>query len=123
MVRSAYRQGVTTAQSPSEEWTAGRADDSGSLRVVRLEGEIDLGNSDEIGDRILRTFAGAPPCNAALIDCNGVTLLGASGMAMMLHVQHVAEQQSIAVGWSRLHGLPLRAVQAVGLDTELTLLN
>lgn len=91
--------------------------------MVRLDGEIDLGNATEIGERLLHAFSGAPPCNAALIDCNGVTLLGASGMGMMLHVQHQAERRSIAVGWSRLHGLPLRAVQVVGLDAELTLLN
>lgn len=98
-------------------------EDSGSLRVFRLHGEIDLENSDTIGDRILIGLGGAPPCNAALIDCDGVTLLGASAMSMMVRVQREAEVCSITVGWSRLHGLPLRALCEVGLHRRLTLLN
>jgi anti-anti-sigma factor len=98
-------------------------DDSGSLRVIRLEGEIDLANSSEIGDRILRAFCATPPCNAVLIDCDGVSLLSASAMTMMVRVQHEAEVHSIAVGWSRLHELQLRELHVVGLDERLTLLD
>jgi anti-anti-sigma factor len=98
-------------------------DDSGSLRVIRLEGEIDLENSDEIGDRILRALGGPPPCDAALVDCGGVTLLGASAMSMMVRVQRQAEARSIALGWSRLQSLPLHALKVVGLHARLALVN
>jgi anti-anti-sigma factor len=103
------------------ETTSGDEPTGNELHVVRLEGEIDLANSWWTGERILRELQ-TSGCAAALVDCSGLTLVDATGLAMMLHVQQDAELAHVSLVWSRLHGLPLRAIRIVGLDEQLVLI-
>jgi anti-anti-sigma factor len=92
-----------------------------ALYVMRLDGEIDLGNSAATGDWILHELD-ASGCRAALVDCSGLKFLDATGMSMMLRIQHHAEDAHVTLVWSRLAGLPLRAIRVVGLDHQLALI-
>jgi anti-anti-sigma factor len=91
------------------------------LRIVRLDGEIDLANAERTGDGLLGVVHESGT-EAVLVDCRALTFLDASGLSMMLHVQHEADDTGIALAWSHLAGLPLRAVRLVGLADHLRLM-
>ena len=91
------------------------------LYVLRLEGEIDLGNSLATGEWIVHELDESQ-CRTALVDCSGLTFLDATGMSMMLRIQHHAQMAHVVLVWSRLRGLPLRAIRTVGLDEHLALI-
>jgi anti-anti-sigma factor len=91
------------------------------LFVLRLAGEIDIANSLATGEWILHELEESA-CDAALVDCSRLAFVDATGMSMMLRVQHHARMSHVVLAWSRLHGVPLRAIRAVGLDEQLALI-
>jgi anti-anti-sigma factor len=100
---------------------APRSSEGHRLFVLRLAGEIDIANSLATGAWILDELAESG-CEAALVDCSRLTFVDATGMSMMLRVQHHAQMSHVVLAWSRLRGLPLRAIRAVGLDEQLALI-
>jgi anti-anti-sigma factor len=100
---------------------APRTSETHHLFVVRLAGEIDIANSLATGEWILHELE-ASACDAALIDCSRLTFVDATAMSMMLRVQHHAQMAHVVLAWSRLRGLPLRAIRTVGLDEQLALI-
>jgi anti-anti-sigma factor len=91
------------------------------LYVLRLGGEIDLGNSRATGESIVHELDESG-CRTALVDCSGLKFLDATGLSMMLRVQHHAEMTNVVLVWSRLRGLPLRVIRIAGLDEHLALI-
>jgi anti-sigma B factor antagonist/stage II sporulation protein AA (anti-sigma F factor antagonist) len=70
----------------------------GRALVVRIEGEIDLSNADEIGDDVSR----AVPHDAAgvVLDLTGTTYLDSSGLRLLFDLAqrlHVRRQQLVLV--------------------------
>ena len=100
---------------------APRSSERHHLSVLRLVGEIDIANSLGTGEWILHELEEAR-CEAALVDCSRLTFVDATGMSMMLRVQHHAQMSHVVLAWSRLRGLPLQAIRAVGLDEQLAMI-
>jgi anti-anti-sigma factor len=92
-----------------------------TMRIVRLEGEVDLATSAAMRDKLLAEIA-EPGCHAVLVDCLSLRLLSACGMDAMLDVQRFADAIGIALAWSRLPPVPLRSIRLLGLDRELRII-
>jgi anti-anti-sigma factor len=64
-------------------------DRHGPVVVVRLEGEVDMGNADRLGRRVVNGVLDAePPAVAVALDLSGLSYLDSSGLRMLEEIRH-----------------------------------
>ncbi len=107
---------MNAADSPTPELTT---DVHGNAMVVRVVGDIDMANSDDLRDRCVELLdSGA---DALVVDLSGVTFFASSGIAALGHIRvHNASLQRRPV-----HVVASRAVRrsltATAMDKLLPL--
>ncbi|MEU4769454.1 STAS domain-containing protein [Actinosynnema sp. NPDC023794] len=107
---------MNAADSPTPELTT---DSHGDAMIVRVVGDIDMANSDDLRDRCLELLdSGA---GALVIDLSGVTFFASSGIAALGHIR--AHNTSLQRG--PVHVVASRAVRrsltATAMDKLLPL--
>jgi len=66
------------------------------LVVVRLDGEVDMGNADRVGRRIVTGVVEAQPeANAAALDLSGLSYVDSSGLRMLEEVRHHVSSKGV----------------------------
>jgi len=85
--------------------------------IVHLEGDIDVSNAGEIGERIGQVLEGNHV--EIVVDCSGVTFVESRGLAMMARVQRSAEDAGRRLAWRGFSLQVLRTLHTSGLDTSL----
>jgi anti-anti-sigma factor len=91
--------------------------DAPRTATVRLEGDIDVSNAGEIGERICRLLEGNHV--EVVVDCSAVTFVESRGLAMMARVQRSAEDSGLRLSWRGFSLQILRTLHISGLDTYL----
>ena len=85
--------------------------------TVHLEGDIDVSNAGEIGERICQLLEGDHV--EVVVDCSAVTFVESRGSAMMARVQRSAEDAGLRLAWRGFSLSVLRTLHTSGLDTYL----
>jgi anti-anti-sigma factor len=85
--------------------------------TVHLEGDIDVSNAGEIGERICQLLEGDHV--EVVVDCSAVTFVESRGLAMMARVQRSAEDAGLRLAWRGFSLSVLRTLHTSGLDTYL----
>lgn len=113
---SGHDGAVNAADSPAPELTV---DSHGDAMVVRVVGDIDMANSDDLRDRCLELLDSG--VEALVVDLAGVTFFASSGIAALGHIRaHNASLQH-----RQVHVVASRAVRrsltATAMDKLLPL--
>ena len=83
---------------------------------LRLEGDIDVTNSAEIGDELCELASQHP---TVVVVCTDVTFVESRGLAMMARVQRFAEDAGCQLIWRELPLHVHRTLHVSGLDDYL----
>jgi anti-anti-sigma factor len=68
----------------------------GPVVVVCLEGEVDLGNADRVGRRVVAgVFEAEPPVRAAAVDLSRLSYVDSSGLRMLEEVRHAVSAKGL----------------------------
>jgi anti-sigma B factor antagonist len=71
-------------------------DHHGRVLVVRLEGEVDMGNADRLGRRVVNGVLDADSHAVAVaLDLSGLTYLDSSGLRMLEEIRHSVTTQGL----------------------------
>ncbi len=64
-------------------------DHHGAVVVVRLEGEVDMGNADRLGRRVVNGVLDIePPAAAVALDLSALAYVDSSGLRMLEEIRH-----------------------------------
>jgi anti-anti-sigma factor len=85
--------------------------------VVAPAGEVDVATSAVLRDAALDAVKAAPGC--VVVDLNGLTFCGSTGLVVLLECRHAA--QSAGIGFGVVGGLPIvrRVLRITGLGPAL----
>lgn len=81
--------------------------------VLRLQGEIDVTVHDEADRALDEALAAGLP---VVLDLSGVTLIGATGLALLLQCARACEQAGLPCSVSDMPPVVVRVLVALGLD-------
>jgi stage II sporulation protein AA (anti-sigma F factor antagonist) len=71
-------------------------DTHGDVVVVRLDGEVDMGNADRVGRRIVTGVLEAErAAGAAALDLGGLSYVDSSGLRMLEEVRHQVSSKGV----------------------------
>jgi anti-anti-sigma factor len=93
--------------------------DAPGTTTVQLEGDIDVSNASEIGERICRLLEGRH--TEVVVECSAVTFVESRGLAMMARVQRFAEDAGLRLAWRGFSLQILHTLHVSGLDTYLNI--
>jgi anti-anti-sigma factor len=85
--------------------------------TVRLEGDIDVGNSAAIGDKLVGVVDRGS--GTVVVVCSGIRFVESRGLAMMARVQRYADDAGCRLTWRALPLHVLRSIHMTGLDRYL----
>jgi anti-anti-sigma factor len=87
------------------------------IKVVRLEGDIDIANAAHLGDWLCDLVTS--DYEAVVVTCDAVTFVESRGLAMMARVQRRADDAGCRLTWRALPLHVLRTIHLTGLDAYL----
>lgn len=67
----------------------------GSIAVVTVAGEVDMGTAPALTEQADAVLADRPP--ALIIDLTGVEFLASAGLETLLHAHHAAKDHTVVV--------------------------
>ncbi len=85
----------------------------GSIQVVVLAGEIDLQNSGEVRDAVLRCLQRKRP---VVVDMGGITYIDSSGVASLVEGFQVARTMGMAFILAAVSPAAMRVLRLARLD-------
>src|SRR5262245_32831442 len=85
--------------------------------VIRLVGEMDLGNVDEAREALMAAIEGEPI--DVIVDLSELEFIDSIGIAMLLDAQAASRRDSSRLGFRGVHAEVARTMQLTGVDEQL----
>jgi anti-sigma B factor antagonist len=82
-------------------------------RVLRVEGEVDMLTSPQLRTAVLDAVTAGP--GAVVLDLDGVTFLGTSGLAVLVEARQAAQTEGVALRLACRERRVLRPLTIAGL--------
>ncbi|MFD5827720.1 STAS domain-containing protein [Lentzea sp. NPDC060358] len=94
-----------------------RVDGHGAAVIVRIAGEIDALTESTVRKPLFACLAAKPP--AVVIDLEGVTFIGSTGLRLLAQACEQARRDTVAVSIVATTHAVLRLLEITGLDGHL----
>jgi anti-anti-sigma factor len=89
----------------------------GTIAIVHLFGDLDLATTDHAEQEIVRAACGG---TALVIDLDGLSFLGSTGLSLLVRWQSKAEEHGFGFRVVAARRQVLRPIQLTGLDKLFT---
>jgi anti-sigma B factor antagonist len=90
---------------------------SANAHVIRLVGEMDLGNVDEAREALMTAIQGEDA--DVIVDLSELEFIDSIGISMLLEAQAAARRDSNRLGFRGLHAEVAKIMQLTGVDEQL----
>jgi|SRR5262245_5671219 len=85
--------------------------------LIRLKGEMDLGNVDEARQALMAAIEGEAV--DVIVDLSELEFIDSVGIAMLLEAQAASRRDSDSLGFRGVHAEVARTMQMTGVDEQL----
>jgi anti-sigma B factor antagonist len=95
---------------------------SADAHVIRLAGEMDLGNADEAREALMQAIEGESI--DVIVDISELEFIDSVGIAMLLEAQAASRRDSNRLAFRRaIHAEVARTMQLTGVDEQLNFID